>query len=216
MRRWTLVTSVLLGLLPLLDASARAQEVSTPRAAVKLDAQDPATVDYTAWRVNALAEAGARPQRNEMQERALIANAKQLWRSAQPMAATTTLLEVLRRNPVNIHAHMLLAYMYEELSQRTQEASYRTRLSALADRHRAFTEGLVRSILTSGDGQSPDSAYQVISVTEEYMVLLALGYTRRGQRLLEADGKVYDVLDARNRDGQARTFYFDISRFAFR
>jgi hypothetical protein len=56
----------------------------------------------------------------------------------------------------------------------------------------------------------------VISVTEEYMVLLALGYTRRGQRLLEADGKVYDVLDARNRDGQARTFYFDISRFAFR
>jgi len=66
---------------------------------------------------------------------------------------------------------------------------------------RKIAVGLMRSILNSGDGKTPQTAYRVVTVWEEYSVLQLLKLRKTVQRLVSVDGHAYDVLDAK-RDGQ--------------
>jgi hypothetical protein len=55
--------------------------------------------------------------------------------------------------------------------------------------------GLVDSILSSGDGKTPETAYHVISVDEEYAVLNTLGFKVVKQSLMESKGHSYDKME---------------------
>jgi hypothetical protein len=110
-------------------------------------------------------------------------------------------------------ADIVLANEYVNLDAHLIEAVANRELGALekADFHRAVFGGLVDSILKSGDGKSPKTAWVVISVHEEYVVLQVLGFTLSQQSLLHQDGHSYDEMKVKNeQDASEQTFYFNV------
>ena len=80
-----------------------------------------------------------------------------------------------------------------------------------ADFHRTVFRGLLDSVRNSGDGKSTATAWVVISVREEYVLLSALGFQPSGQSLLNEKGHAYDVMKVKSReDGSEQTFYFNV------
>lgn len=78
----------------------------------------------------------------------------------------------LKRCPVDGRVHMLRSYA---LSQLGREAE--------ADAHRRWAHGLLRSILATGDGKTPETAWRTISVAEEHFLLLITGGRPASQSL---------------------------------
>lgn len=80
-----------------------------------------------------------------------------------------------------------------------------------ADTELAIAQGIFRSIQT-GDGLSPENAFTVISVDEEYQLLRALGYRLKQQALSRVGGHSYDVMTVTNDHGETTVLYFQIDR----
>ena len=74
--------------------------------------------------------------------------------------------------------------------------------------HLYFAYGLMQSVMQSGDGRTPKTAFKVISVAEEYSVLREFGATVNGQTLM--DGPC-DKMECKFPDGKDVTVYFDVS-----
>jgi hypothetical protein len=107
---------------------------------------------------------------------------------------------VLANEYVNIDAHIVEAAAYRE-SGDPEKAEF----------HRAVWRGLMDSIVRSSDGKSPKTAWVVISVHEEYVVLQVLGFTLSEQSLLHQDGHSYDEMKVKSQqDGSEQTFYFNV------
>jgi hypothetical protein len=100
----------------------------------------------------------------------------------------------LARCPVDIYLHTVRSVALRELG-RTAESQQQLR----------WRNGLVGSILASGDGKTPETAWVVISVAEEYAVLGVFGMQFRRQSLVEGN---LDRIEA-EREGDAVTLYFD-------
>jgi hypothetical protein len=71
---------------------------------------------------------------------------------------------------------------------------------------------IFKSMMKNGDGTSPEQAFNVISVSEEYALMAARRYRVVRQRLIHTEGHAYDALDATGPDGARITFYFLIDR----
>ncbi len=106
---------------------------------------------------------------------------------------------VLASNYVNIDAHFV-AYVANREMGATDRAEF----------HHTVFLGLIDSIRSSGDGKSPATAWVVISVDEEYVLLQALGFKPSGQSLLQQNGHPFDVMKAKSGDGTEQTFYFNV------
>ncbi len=100
---------------------------------------------------------------------------------------------------LDTEAHFFSAKAYEALGKRKP-----------AEFHRRFFEGVMNSILSTGDGAGPQTAIRVITVTEEWAVLSRLGYPPGGKHATEIhDGVLYDVLSGTHvQTGEEKTFYF--------
>src|SRR5262249_18384342 len=61
--------------------------------------------------------------------------------------------------------------------------------------HKFVFDGLLKSILKSGDGSTPETAFVVISMDEENVVLGALGVRKKKQALLGEKGQKCDKID---------------------
>ena len=80
-----------------------------------------------------------------------------------------------------------------------------------ADKTREQWMSLVDSILGSGSGRDFATAFQVISVAEEYAVLRVLGLQVTGQSLRENGGSEFDIMQVKNpRSGADITLYFNV------
>ena len=107
---------------------------------------------------------------------------------------------VLESNYVNMDAHFVALVANREMGALDK-----------AQFHRTVFHGLIDSIRSSGDGKSPETAWVVINVHEEYVVLRVLGFRPRGQSLIQKDGHSYDVMKVKNtEDGTEQTFYFNV------
>lgn len=107
---------------------------------------------------------------------------------------------VLENEFVDLDAHRVMQIACEGL-QDEQKAHF----------HEAVARGLLRSILDSGDGKSAATAYVVISVHEEYIVLQVLGLRPSGQSVVHIDGHSYDVLETKKQDsGASVKLYFNV------
>lgn len=77
--------------------------------------------------------------------------------------------------------------------------------------HTAVLKGLMASLYGSGDGQSMETAYTVISTDEEYFMLRINGYKVMQQKLMQKDGVHYDAMNVENMKSGARTtIYFNV------
>ena len=115
-------------------------------------------------------------------------------------AALEAIRGMLDFHYLDIEAHMAADYVYTMLHHQA-ESEY----------HRAWATGLIRAILATGDGRDYDTAYIVLSIPEEYMLLRVMGFRPGGQRLEQQDGHWFDVLDVTHTEsGQALRVFFNI------
>jgi hypothetical protein len=107
---------------------------------------------------------------------------------------------VLESNYVNIDAHFVALVANKEMGAMDK-----------AEFHRTIFRGLINSIRNSGDGKSLETAWVVINVHEEYVLLRVLGFRPSQQSLVNQKGHSYDVMKVKNaEDGTDQTFYFNV------
>jgi hypothetical protein len=107
---------------------------------------------------------------------------------------------VLDSEYVNIDAHFVAYAANKELGEQNKSGF-----------HLAVFRGLLDSIRKSGDGLTPETAWVVINVHEEYVLLRAMGYQPSGQSVMHKDGHNYDAMKVKKReDGSDATFYFNV------
>lgn len=108
--------------------------------------------------------------------------------------------EVLKTNYVEMNAHFIASVSYEELKE-TSKSEF----------HKKVFLGLLGSIVKGADGKSAKTAYVVICVPEEYVVLSYLGFTSKGQALASENGSRFDILTAYNEEKKETSkIYFNI------
>jgi len=107
---------------------------------------------------------------------------------------------LLEADYLDIDGHMVKALIEERLGN-----------TELARFHQFMAVNLVRSILASGDGKSPETAYVVIATAEEYAILNLRGLRPAGQALIHANGHSFDRLRTVGGDGgEPVTLYFNV------
>jgi hypothetical protein len=165
---------------------------SPPAALAPLPAEDPIFLDdFTALRT----AFGAREDfhRRCEQDRPMQALFERFG-AEQWQGVLEVSLPWLEQCPVDIDARVASAIACQKLG-RAQEA----------DLHKRWYNGLVDSVLASGDGKTAQTAFVVISVGEEYALLRAMGLESRGQMLVEGG------IDALTVEGESGTevIYFN-------
>ena len=109
---------------------------------------------------------------------------------------------VFAKNFVEVNAHMAAHVAYREKGN-TERAEF----------HKYMAEGLLKSIKSSADGKTTATAFEVISINEEYGLIRSLGLRPIGQALAEDKGRRYDeitVVDPQT--NQQSKIYFNIDK----
>jgi len=126
--------------------------------------------------------------RNTIEQISLLSDAGQ-WNEVLALSQPW-----VERCPVDIAARLVTAAALKKLGREAE-----------AQEQLAWYRGLIDSILVSGDGKTPATAYVVISIREEYSVLYDLGLRPTEQALL--DGGI-DAVKAESKSGTS-TVYFN-------
>ena len=108
----------------------------------------------------------------------------------------------LSENPFNIEAYLYVSYSYFYLSQPDMAIEYLTPY-----------QGLLCAISATGDGLTPETAYIVASVADEYYMMYFLGLTTVKQKFISENGHNYDVITGRDSVGNEIDVYFLIDSF---
>jgi hypothetical protein len=117
-------------------------------------------------------------------------------------AALQVAEKVLAFNYVEINAHLVASVAHQQLGN-----------AAAAQYHLDLANGLLQTVMSSGDGRTADTPWVVIDISEEYAVMRALGLAAQSQALAEKDGVSLDVVQVVDlRTKEPRTLYFNVSR----
>lgn len=109
---------------------------------------------------------------------------------------------VLAKNFVEINAHFTALIAYQETGN-AEKAQF----------HKFMVDGLLNSIKSTMDGKSPEKAFEVISINEEYGLIRSLGVRPIKQALLEDKGHSYDAITVVDpKTNQESTIYFNIDK----
>jgi hypothetical protein len=110
--------------------------------------------------------------------------------------------KVLGTNYVEINAHMVASIAHQQLGNAPR-----------ADYHRTIANGLLKVVMSKGDGATAETAWVVIDISEEYAVMRALSLSMQSQGLSVKDGTNLDVLQVIDmRTKEPRTLYFNVDR----
>jgi len=113
------------------------------------------------------------------------------------------------------YARKILDINYCDIdAQHTAYLAYRELNDAEhADFHHTVSHNLIQSILRTGDGKSPETAMEVITVREEYVILMVMGLQPNQQSLESSGGHQYDRMEATNPETHEKvTIFFNIDR----
>lgn len=137
-------------------------------------------------------------------------------------AINTPLDTLLERYPLSIEGHQTLAGFIEHVANNI-EGGPDADLLRVAARKREIADAILAGILSTGDGKTTATAYQVIHPGEEYSLLRHLGLEPVDQSMILGEpGRpvtsssqlaAYDLINAKTRDGKTVPVYFDISSF---
>ena len=156
-------------------------------------------VDYTAFRLSYAASPKYEPYGSATTNPAIVAMTT-AFNAGDCATATARANEIMEAKFVHIDAHLVTGVCHKRAGD--EEG---------ARRERAVVDGLLGSVLKSGDGKSPQTAFVVIGIDEEYKMINLLRLVRGTQSLVTVDGRSFDRMDVKTRDtGQAMTLYFNI------
>jgi hypothetical protein len=174
------VVLLLVGL-ALLSGNARAAEPSYDDyvAEVKAGKLD---IDYTAFRLAYAASSKYTPY--GVVE--ILRKLKKAYDAGDCLSAMAQAKEVFEVNFVHIEAHKIAAFCLKKAGNEEE-----------ARREYALFLGLSGSVLKSGDGKSPDTAFVVIAVEEEYSVLETASLTPIKQARVNHGGSAFDRFEVK-------------------
>jgi len=153
-----------------------------------------AGTDFWRFRRGRLYEPDA-PNLQELEER--LADAARSDSTAGVIDASSALLAA---DQADINAHILRANALRKADELTE-----------ADFHRTVAQGLIDSIIHAGNGQTPESAWTVYRVKEEYEVLKAKQARFVSQSRVSVGKRTFDLLDGELANGQQLHVYFDVT-----
>lgn len=117
-------------------------------------------------------------------------------------AALDAIGGLLAHNYLDIEAHMAADYIHIQRGDPAQSTF-----------HRTFAKGLIDAIFATGNGVTFDTAFEVLSIPEEYLIMRLLGFKTTGQRLVQHEEHWFDVLSAKRGDEEPDfELYFNIDR----
>ncbi|MGI8835102.1 MAG: DUF4919 domain-containing protein [Pyrinomonadaceae bacterium] len=156
------------------------------------------SVDFTELRIGFYESANYNPLTPMMTYRPLYgALAQTNYAEAIKIAES-----VLEKNFVEVNAHMVAQIAYQE-SGNAERAQF----------HKFMAEGLLNSIKSKGDGKSTDTAFEVISINEEYALLRSMSLRPIKQSLLQDKGHHFDALTVINpQTNQQSVVYFNVDK----
>jgi hypothetical protein len=108
-------------------------------------------------------------------------------------------LEIVSHNIANGDGHFLLMVSYRRLGKQTE-----------AEQQNQIVDKILQSILDSGNGQTPASAWVTVNPSEESFVLRVLGMTPKSQTPVNMAGHAFNKVTVAARDGAETTFWFNI------
>jgi len=172
--------------------------------------------DYTALRMKCASAPDYNAYAYQVVEKMLIKNAMEEWDKKDGNAAKALgmLMDAAKSCPLSIEINRRIADGCAVLSGSIKNPEDKKALQEIETHYRTISEGLLKSIVASGDGKSPKTAYKVISIPEEYMTLWYLGLEPEGQSVGKSDGVTCDILSVKDRKtGKKSDVYFDITLF---
>jgi len=108
---------------------------------------------------------------------------------------------LLQRGYVRLWLHAYAGVISERLGD-----------AAGVERHAEFCRGLMTSIMESGDGRTPDTAFRVVSVEEERTALTLCNLELLQQVLIDEGGRYFDRVTVQGPDdAEAFDLFFDVS-----
>lgn len=108
--------------------------------------------------------------------------------------------DILKTNYVEMNAHLIAFVSNRELGEPEK-----------SEFHKKVFTGLINSILDGADGKTAKTAYKVICVPEEYVVLNFLGLRRTSQALTDENGSKFDILTViDSKTNESAKLYFNI------
>jgi hypothetical protein len=112
------------------------------------------------------------------------------------------------------NADIVLTSNYVDMDTHFTEYIANRELNATdkAEFHKFVFQALLKSITDSGDGKTPETAFQVIQVHEEYVLLRFMGIELpESQSLLHKNGHSFDKIKFKDpKSGQSVTLYFNV------
>lgn len=172
-------------------------------------------VDYRAERLKLAQDANYNPYPLVLMQRTLLEKHFQL--ANDPKATideiNAPLKKLLDLYPLGIQVNYAVADFLEYVAKQAEPSDLNQGLLDIAKKKREKADAILQSILSSGDGKSADTAFQVINTLEEYAVLDHLGLEASDQSLLTAPKKQLDRFSTKDKSGVSHSVYFDISLF---
>ena len=144
-------------------------------------------------------------------EKGMIQQAMEYWHKKEEGKAFEKFREILKIYPYSIETHRRMADGYEILLDNAISEEDRRSIQELEKEHRDICSGLLLSITEGKEGKSRETAFQVITISEEYWTMYYLGY-RPLEQELTPDG-LFDVLTVEDRDGNRQRFFFNTKYF---
>ena len=159
------------------DASTFAQRLAAARA-------NPAAANWPALRAAYVASPAYDPDAGSTPQAAAAAAA--MLRGDYKVAAALA-GQASDHDWLDLRAHML-----------GMQACAHDGEAAHAAAHKAAYAGLLRAVMETGDGASPETAYHVLSASEAYVVLANDHMHVRNETILQQGGHIYDVVTTRH------------------
>lgn len=173
--------------------------------------------DYLAERRALAASENYNPYGLMMQHKVLLDEHYRL--GADPKTSVAEINEPLQKlvemYPLGVQVNQALAGFLEYLVRQSDDAEDESAkgLLEIAKKKRAKAEAILASILLTGNGESPSTAFEVINIIEEYAVMEHFKLERIDQALVIDKDKMFDVLTVKTSEGKEKSIYFDISLF---
>jgi hypothetical protein len=185
----------------LVSPAVQAQEKPKPTYAELLEQvkKDDPKADFLKLRMAFTETPAYNPYDNDSETTAAMLKAVDKKDHAGALALAEKLLA---KRYVDLRAHSIAALACAEL-KKDEQAKF----------HRKVFLGLVQSILKSGDGKTPATAYVVISTPEEYVALGVLGIETTGQALVPGEkGQKFDRMEGVTGKKERVTVFFNVTR----
>lgn len=109
----------------------------------------------------------------------------------------------LQQCPIDIRIHYMTSMALEQLDEQ-----------AASDDHYRWFDGLMQSLVSSGDGATPQTAYVTVSVQEEYDAMYFFQVRPTSQRLI--NDPLCDEIHVVDSNGEQAVLYFTPSAHFYR